>query len=129
MDFSCFGASGGAFGSALAAAVMARSCSTLGIATEGRLDTLDIVLDLTTSGLAQTDDSLHFATFNKGHVVQGLGLRRERDHAQLAILKAGVDPGQRGIPVEFASQGQRYAMPDLVLCVFRRIELDLHTLM
>jgi hypothetical protein len=97
--------------------------------TVGRLDALDIVLDLTASGLAQTDDSLHVATFNKGHVVQGVGLRRERDHAQFVVLEAGVDPDQRGIPIEFASQAQRDAMPGLVLGVLRRIELDSRALM
>ena len=42
MDFSCFGVSGRASGSALAAAVMALSSCEVGITTEGRLDILDM---------------------------------------------------------------------------------------
>jgi hypothetical protein len=56
MDFSCFGVSGCASGSLLAAAVMALSSLTVGMTTSGRLGVFDIVLHLSTIGTAQTDD-------------------------------------------------------------------------
>jgi hypothetical protein len=43
--------------------------------TEGRLETLDIVFNLTTIDAAKADDPSHCATVYKGHVVEGLGLR------------------------------------------------------
>jgi hypothetical protein len=60
MDFGCFGESGCAFGSLLAA-VMALSSSAVGMRIVGRLEIFDIVLDLAAVGTAQTDDSSRFA--------------------------------------------------------------------
>jgi hypothetical protein len=62
IDFSCFGVSGCASGSLLAAAVMALSSSALGIRTVGSLDIFDIVFHLATIGTAQTDDPSRFTT-------------------------------------------------------------------
>ncbi len=53
MAFSCFGVSGCASGSLLAAAVMALSSSSVGMRTVGRLEIFDIVLYLSTIGAAQ----------------------------------------------------------------------------
>jgi hypothetical protein len=100
MDFSCFGVSGCASGSLLAAAVMVLSSSTVGMTTAGRLGTFDIVLHLSTIGTAQTDDPSRFATLYKRHVVQDAGLWRERDHSQLAVLEPIINPHQRGFPIE-----------------------------
>ncbi len=50
MAFNCLGVSGRASGSFFAAAVIARSSSTVGIRTEGRLGLLDIKFHLTTIG-------------------------------------------------------------------------------
>src|SRR6185295_6493240 len=59
-----------ASGSDLAAAVIALSSLEVGMAIEGRLDTLDIVFHLATIGAAQTDDPSHLTTIHKGHVVE-----------------------------------------------------------
>src|SRR5665213_1628597 len=108
---------------------IARSCSTDGMTTDGRLETLDIVSHLASVGRAQADDPSHLATIYKRHVVEDLGLRRERDHAQLVVLEAGVEPNQRSFPVEFRCQSQRDTMLRKVRFVFRRIELDSHALL
>ena len=92
MDFNCFGVSGFASGSALAAAVMILSSWAEGIAIEARLDTFDILCYLATIGSAQAYDPSHLTTIYKGHLIEDLGLRRERDHAQLSVLEAIVDP-------------------------------------
>ena len=60
MDFGCFGESGCAFGSLLAA-VMALSSSAVGMRIVGRLEIFEIVFYLATIGAAQTDDSSPFA--------------------------------------------------------------------
>src|SRR5687767_3733069 len=98
MAFSCFGVSGRASGSRLAAAVIALSSSVLGIFTVTRLLTLDIVFHLTTTGAAQAYDPSHFASVNKGNVVQDPGFRCKRDHTRFAVLKPTIDPDQRSFP-------------------------------
>ncbi len=95
----------------------------------GRLETFDIVLYLTTSGAAETDDSSQFATFYKRHVVESVGLRSEDDHSDFVLLEPPVNPYQRGIPVEFGGKGKRHAMFGLVGVVLGRIELDSHALL
>lgn len=94
MAASCFGVSGRASGSLFAAAVTALSSSVVGILTEGRLVTLDIVFYLTTIGAAQADDPSHFASINKANAVQDPGSRYERDHARLAVFEPAVDACQ-----------------------------------
>src|SRR5579859_3415264 len=106
MAFNCLGVSGSASASLFAAAVMARSSLVVGIRTEGRLGALDIVFHLTTIGAAQADDPSHFASINKGNVVQDPGFRRERDHAPLAVFESAIDPDQRCFPVELDCQDQ-----------------------
>jgi hypothetical protein len=49
----------------------------VGIATAGRLDTLDIMFYLATIGTAQADDPSRPAAINKGHVVEDAGVRCE----------------------------------------------------
>jgi hypothetical protein len=66
---------------------MALSSLALGITMEERLDSLDIVFHLKPSGSAQADDPASFATVYKGYVVEDLGFRRERNHAQLVVFK------------------------------------------
>jgi hypothetical protein len=129
MDFNCFGVSGCASGSALAAAVMTLSSCAEGIAMEARLDTFDIVFYLATIGSAQAYDPSHLTTIHKGHAVEDLGLRCERYHAQLGVLEAIVDPNQRGFPIELGCQGQGDAVLLLIRGVFGWIELNLHALL
>src|SRR3954467_5945909 len=96
---------------------------------EGRLDSLDtlgIVFHLTTIGAAQADDPSHFAAVYKGHVVEDLRLRCERDHSRLSVVEPVVAPYQRGFPVELGGQTQRDAMLRLVHQIFGWIELDPH---
>ena len=99
MDFSCFGVSGFASGSLLAAAVMTLSSSAVGIRIVGRLEIFDMVLYLATIGAAQTDDSSRFTTIYKRHVVQDFGFRSERDHSRLSVLEPVINPHQRSFPV------------------------------
>jgi hypothetical protein len=129
MDLSCFGVSGCALGSDFAAAVIALSSFKVGVTIEGRLDTLDIVFNLTTIGSAQADDPSHLTTIHKSYVVEDSGLRREGDHSPLVALKTVIDPNQRGIPIEFFRQGQRDAMLPFIRGVFGWIELDSHALL
>jgi hypothetical protein len=129
MDFNCFGVSGCASGSALAAAVMTLSSCAEGIATEARLDTFDIVFYLATIGSAQAYDPSHLATIYKGHVVEDLGLRRERYHAQFGVIEAIVDPNQRSVPIEISCQSQGNAVLRLIRSVFGWIELNSHALL
>lgn len=128
MDFNCFGVSGCAPGSALAAAVMTLSSCAVGIATDARLDTLDIVFHLSTIGSAQAYDPSHLATIYKGHVVEDLGLLRECYHAQLGVFEAVVDPNQRGFSIEFGCQRQGDTVLRLIRGVFGCIELNSHAL-
>jgi hypothetical protein len=129
MDFSCFGVSGCASGSAFAAAVMRLSSCAEGNATDARLDTFDIVLHLSTIGSAQAYDPSHLATIYKGHVVEDLGFLRERYHAQLAVFEAIIDPNQRGFPIELDCQRQGDAVLCLIRGVFGWIELNSHSLL
>src|SRR5436305_7564997 len=103
MAFNCFGVSGWASGSLLAAALICLSSSTVGITTDGRLLGLDIMFHLATIGAAKADDP-HFASINKGHVVQDASFRSERDHACLVVLEPVVDPYQSSLPIELNGQ-------------------------
>jgi hypothetical protein len=129
MDFSCFAVSGGASGSAFAAAVIALSCSAVGISMRGRLDGLDIMFHLSSIGPAKADDPSHFVIVNESYVVKNRSLRRERDHSHLTVLEPVVDPNQRSFPIEFARQGERNAMLRSIRNVLDRIEFDLHRLL
>jgi hypothetical protein len=129
MAFICFRVRGCASGSALAAAVIVLSSFALGITTEERLDTLDIVFHLKPSGSAQADDPARFATVYKGHVVKDLGLRRERNHAQLVVFETVIDPHKRSFPIEFTRHRQRHAVFFSVHCIFDWIKRDSHALM
>jgi hypothetical protein len=129
MDFNCFGVSGFASGSALAAAVMTLSCCAVGIATAARLDIFDIVFYLSSIGPAQADNPAHRTAIHKSHVVEDSGLRRERYHARLGVVEAIVDPNQRGVPIKFGSKNHRDTMLRLIRGVFGRIELDTHELL
>lgn len=51
----------------------------------GFLDVFDIVLYIATCGAAKADDPLNLAAFDKGHVVEGVGLRRECDQPQFVM--------------------------------------------
>ena len=93
---NCFGVSGRASGSDLAAAVMARSSAALGITMDGRLDTLDIALHLTTIGSAQADGPSHLTAFHKCHAVEDRSLRRERESCaarRTRSLSSAADAG------------------------------------
>jgi len=129
MDFSCFGVSGCASGSDLAAAVMALSSCKEGITTEGRLDILDIVFHLSAIGSAQADDPQRVAVVHKSHVVEELSLWRERNHAQFVVAEAIIHPNQRSFPIEFAGQSERNAMLGQIRCILGGIELGLHNLL
>ena len=94
MDFNCFGVSGCASGSALAAAVMTLSSCADGMATDARLDTFDIVFYLATIGSARAYYPSHLTTIYKGHAVEDLGFWRERYYAQLSVFEAIIDPNQ-----------------------------------
>ena len=98
MAFSCLGVSGGASGSRFAAAKIALSSAGVGILTIRDLAIFDMVLHLTTSGAAQADDPSHFASINKGNVIQDPGLRYQRDHARFVVIGPAIDPDQRQLP-------------------------------
>jgi hypothetical protein len=111
---------------------MALSSSVVGILTEGRLVTLDIVSNLTTIGAAQADNPSHFASINKGNVVQDPGFRCERDHSHFAVFEPAVDPDQRSFPVfngGLNRQDQRDAVLRVIRSVFGWIELETHLLL
>ena len=71
-----------------------------------RLDVFDIVLNLTTGRPAETNDPASVTAVDECNVVKGVGLGRERDHAQLIVPKAIVDPSKRSVPVKFPRQTQ-----------------------
>ena len=100
IDFNCFAVSGCASGSALAAALIARPCTTVGMTTDGRLETLDIVLYLASIGPAQADDSSRLATVYERYVVQDIGLRRELR----SIAARRTRSGRRTIPAQLPSR-------------------------
>jgi hypothetical protein len=108
---------------------MSLSSCAEGNATDARLDTLDIVCYLSTIGSAQAYDPSRLTTIYKGHVVEDLGLRRERYHAQLAVFEAIVDPNQRGFPIELGCQSQGDTVLCLIHGVFGWIELNSHALL
>lgn len=91
-----------------------------------RLDVFDIVLYLATSGMTKADNPANIATFYKGHVVQGVGFRCQRNHPDLAILKPPVYPDQRSFPVKLGCHRQRDPVFTAVPLVFGGIELNLH---
>ena len=96
---------------------------------DARLDTFDIMFYLATIGSAQAYDPSHLTTIYKGHVVEDLGLRRERNHAQLGVLEAIVDSNQRSVPIEIGCQSQGDTVLCLIRCVFGWIELNSHALL
>ena len=102
----------------------------MGIATEGRLVILDIVFHLSTIGAAQADDPSHFASINKGNVVQDPGFRCERDHARLAILGTDRLPRPTPLPSRARLPGpeKRRALLDS-LGVLGWVELEMHPLL
>jgi hypothetical protein len=77
---------------------MALSSATVGMRTADFLETFDIVFNLTI-GTTQADDSPHFATIYKRHVVQGLGFWGKRDHSRFFVLKPVINPHQRSFRV------------------------------
>jgi hypothetical protein len=101
---------------------------SVGMTTEGRLETLDIVRHLSTCGSAQTNNSPRVATFNKGYVVKDRSLWRECDHSQFVVFKAVINPNKRSIPIECFRQGQRYAVICTIYRILGWIELDSHAL-
>jgi hypothetical protein len=129
MAFNWLGFSGCASGSDLAAAVISLSSATVGSVMMGRLDTLDIVLDLASICPAQTDDPSDVGPIDKGNAVERAGRRRQGDHAVLAIRFSLIDPDQRVIPIEFSSKFQRQAMLVSVRTVFLCVELNSHSLL
>ena len=60
----------------------------------------DIVLDLTTLGMAKADDSACLASINEGHVVQVIALWGKADHPEFFVLEAIVDPNKCLFPGE-----------------------------
>ena len=90
----------------------------------GALDSLDIVLRLSTIRSAQTDDSSRLASIHKGRVVERLRLWRQRDHADFGVVKTVINPCYRGVPIEFTSKRRGDAVPALIRGVFGRVELD-----
>lgn len=126
MAFNCFGVSGCASESFLAAAVMALSSSTVGMRIVGRLEIFDIVFHLATIGAAQADDPPHFASIYICHVVQNFGFRCESNYSRLTVLESFINPHQRGCPIEVACHRQRHTVLCLVSCVLGGIELDSH---
>lgn len=93
-----------------------------------RLDVFDIVLNLTTRRPAETDDPASVTAIEEYHVIKGVGLGGEGDHAQLVIPKSMVDPSKRSVPVKFPRQAQRHAVSGTVRRIFGGIELDSHGL-
>jgi hypothetical protein len=134
IDFSCFGVSGCASGSLLAAAVMALSSSALGIRTVGSLDIFDIVFHLATIGTAQTDDPSRFTTVYKRHVVQDFGFRFSVFGAR-AIIRISPYSARSSIHSNAASQSSSPATDSDTPCFFwlatilDRIELNVHALL
>ncbi len=110
ISFSCLGVNGCASASALAAAVIALSSATVGIAIETRLDCFDILLYLTTVSSAQANNPSHCAAVHKRHVVEDFRLRRESNHSQLVIFEAVVQPNQCCVPIKFSGHRERYTV-------------------
>ncbi|MDP3032289.1 MAG: hypothetical protein Q8N33_09455 [Rhodocyclaceae bacterium] len=90
---------------------------------------MDIVLYLTTIGAAKADDPSHIATIYKGHVVQDFGVRSERNHSHLVVLKPFINPHQRGFSIEFDRHEQGHAVFRLVCLILGWIEFDTHALL
>jgi hypothetical protein len=108
---------------------MALSSSAVGSTITGRLDAFDIVLHLTTGGSAEANNPSYLTTINKGHVVEGIASRRERNYAPFVVLEAIVHLHKRGIPIEFARHIQRNSVLRKVVFIFSWIELDTHALL
>src|SRR6478736_823563 len=126
IDFNRFAVNGCASGSRLAAATMALSSFGVGMRTEDFLDGLDIVFHLATRCPTQTDDAPQIASIDEGCVVEDFVTGRERDHSQLVVVEAVVDPDQRGIPIELRRKRQGDTMQHGVRLVLGGVELDLH---
>jgi len=60
----------------------------------------DIVLDLTTVGVAKADDSACLASINERHVVQTIDLWNKTDHADFVVLEALINPYKSLVPGE-----------------------------
>lgn len=76
--------------------------------------------------MAEADDPACFTTIHKRHVVQGVGLGGEGDHANFVIPVSFVNPYKRGIPVEFGAECKGYAMLRLIGDALDRIEFDFY---
>ena len=92
IDFNCFGVSGCASGSALAAAVMTLSSCAEGIATEARLGTFYMVFYLATIGSAQAYDPSHLATIYKGPPASQIPMISLRPSTTCAISSGEARP-------------------------------------
>jgi len=85
-----------------------------------------MVLHLITIGTADADDSSYVDSVYKRHVVQNVGLWRERNHPHLVVPKPLINPYKRSFPVEFTCKRKRNAVLRLISYIFVRIELETH---
>ena len=67
----------------------------------------DIVLDLTTFGVAKADDTVKLASINEGHEVQAAAFRDKADHSQFFLLEALVNPNECFVPGKPRRKGER----------------------
>ena len=128
MPASCVGVRGCASGSALAAAVIFRSSSMLGIVICILFKGLDIALNLTTVGAPKTDHPSHFTTIYVSSVVQGSSLWRKGQDSSFAIVFPVIYPEQGCSPVKSCSQPQGNTVFVDVDQVFGWVELESHAL-
>jgi hypothetical protein len=105
MAFNCSMVSSGASASALAARRIFRLSASDGIAMTRLGVVFDIVLDLTTFGVAQADDATNLVSVNEGDVVQTVALWNKADHAHLIVVEAFIKPHKSLIPGEFLGEG------------------------
>ena len=124
MRLNCASDKGWASGSAFAALRISRSSATVGMRIAGFLDLVDIMLHLAARSGSETDDSALMATIDIRNVIERAGIGRERDHAQLVVVKSVVDPDERRVPIQLRRQRQRNAMLDPFDAVFSRIKRE-----
>jgi hypothetical protein len=88
------------------------------------LEDLDISSDLSSVGAPKADHPAQIAAIDEGNVVQSGSPRRESQDSHLPVVPPVVGPQQRGIPVELAGEGQRYAVLVEVELVLVGVELE-----
>ena len=88
----------------------------------------DIVLDLTTFGVAKADDTARLASIIEGHELQAVAFWDEANHSQFFVLEALVNPNECFVPGKLWRKGERQPVRGNVDLVFGGVEFEAHVL-